>query len=238
MLYQLNKWLTVSYQPVSLFTLKRSDATSMAARSNLVPTPYAIKMALLKVLLESQGKDHQHDFDTWIKQEFAWIRDLQIYLLPPEKLVVNRNGYKLRYYDQTADKADKNRSTIPMQDGFVFREWIHLQGELQICAGESDRLEELTQLFAQINYFGKKGCFFQFLPDATQQAIAPTFIPDPSNSFTVQPMDDFGKKTTFNRINPFSNDKAQIGKDRIIEPGFLPLQLRSTSARYDLYQRD
>ncbi len=57
----------------------------------LVPTPYAIKMALLKVLLESQGKYHQDDFDTWIKQEFAWIRDLQIYLLPPEKLVVNRN---------------------------------------------------------------------------------------------------------------------------------------------------
>ncbi len=26
------KWLTVSYQPVSLFSLKRSDATSMAAR--------------------------------------------------------------------------------------------------------------------------------------------------------------------------------------------------------------
>ncbi|MCP6760111.1 MAG: hypothetical protein NHB32_15460 [Fischerella sp. CENA71] len=231
------KWLTVSYQPVSLFTLKRSDATSMAARSNLVPTPYAIKMALLKALLESQGKHHQDDFEIWIKKEFSWIRDLQIYLLPPEQLVVNRNGYKLRYYDQTADKADKNRSTVPMQDGFVFREWIHLQGELKICAGECDNLAELTQLFAQINYFGKKGCFFQFLPDATQQTDTPTFTPDPTTSFTVQPMDDLGKKTTFNRINPFSNDKAQIDKDRIIEPGFLPLRLRSTSARYDFYQR-
>ncbi|KOP27688.1 hypothetical protein AMR41_03690 [Hapalosiphon sp. MRB220] len=232
-----HKWLTVSYQPVSLFTLKRSDATSMAARSNLIPTPYAIKMALLKALLESQGKHHQDDFEIWIKKEFSWIRDLQIYLLPPEQLVVNRNGYKLRYYDQTADKADKNRPTIPMQDGFVFREWIHLQGELKICAGECDNLAELTQLFAQINYFGKKGCFFQFLPDATQQTDTPTFTPDPSTSFTVQPMDDLGKKTTFNRINPFSNDKAQIDKDRIIEPGFLPLRLRSTSARYDFYQR-
>lgn len=231
------KWLTVSYQPVSLFTLKRSDATSMAARSNLLPTPYAIKMALLKALLESQGKHHQDDFEIWIKKEFSWIRDLQIYLLPPEQLVVNRNGYKLRYYDQTADKADKNRSTVPMQDGFVFREWIHLQGELKICAGECDKLTQLTQLFAQINYFGKKGCFFQFLPDATQQTDAPTFTPDPSTSFTVQPMDDLGKKTTFNRINPYSNDKAQIDKDRIIEPGFLPLQLRSTSARYDFYQK-
>lgn len=231
------KWLTVSYQPVSLFSLKRSDATSMAARSNLVPTPYAVKMALLKALLEAQGKYHQDDFENWIKNEFIWIRDLQIYLLPPEQLVVNRNGYKLRYYDQTADKADKSRSTVPMQDGFVFREWIHLQGDLKICAGECDNLTKLTQLFTQINYFGKKGCFFQYLPDATQKTSTPTFTPDSENSFTVQPMDDFGEKTTFNRINPFSKDKAQIDKDRIIKPGFLPLQLRSTSARYDFYQR-
>ncbi|NJR19703.1 MAG: hypothetical protein HC785_31270 [Calothrix sp. CSU_2_0] len=226
----------------------------MAARSNLVPTPYAIKMALLKALLESQGKHHhehnQNDFDTWIKREFTWIRDLQIYIFPPEQLVVNRNGYKLRYYDQTADKADKTRATLPMQDGFVFREWIHLQGELQICAGINqdvsnqspeqlqNQLQELTQLFAQINYFGKKGCFFQYLPDRTQTTNQPTFIPNPHDSFTIQPMDDFGAKTTFNRINPFTNDRATIDKDRIIKPGFLPLKLRSTSARYDYYQRD
>lgn len=231
------RWLTVTYQPASLFSLKRYDATSMAARSNLVPTPYSIKMALLKVLLETQGKYHQHDFDSWIKNLFTWIRDLHIYVMPPEQLVVNRNGYKLRYYDQTADKADKSRSTIPMQDGFVFREWIHLQGNLQICCGETTRLDELTQLFAQVNYFGKRGCFFQFLPGATQQTSEPSFTPNPSTSFTIQPMDDLGKKTTFNRINPFSKEKAQLHKDRIIEPGYLPLQLRATGARYDFYQR-
>ncbi|MBG0749132.1 MAG: hypothetical protein I4E98_21525, partial [Planktothrix agardhii KL2] len=87
-----------------------------------VPTPYAIKMALLKVLLEGEGKTNLTNFDRWIKGEFSWIRDLQIFIQPPERLVVNRNGYKLRYYDQTADKADKTRPTVPMQDGFVFRE--------------------------------------------------------------------------------------------------------------------
>ena len=64
-------------------------------------------MALLKVLLESQGRHHPNDFEQWIKTEFTWIRDLIIYICPPERLVVNRNGYKLRYYDQSADKADK-----------------------------------------------------------------------------------------------------------------------------------
>lgn len=230
-------WLTVSYQPASLFSLKRSDATSMAARSNLVPTPYAVKMALLKVLLESEGYQHRSDFETWIKREFAWIRDLQIYILPPDRLVVNRNGYKLRYYDQTADKADKTRTTLPIQDGFVFREWVFLEGTLQICCGKTNRLEDLERLFSQINYFGKRGCFFQYLPDATQQSEKPQGLPDASKSFIVQPMDDLGGKTTFAKINPFSGEKAQLDKDRVIQPGFLPLQLVASGARYDVYDR-
>ncbi len=233
----VNQWLTVTYQPVSLFSLKRSDATSMAARSNLVPTPYAIKMALLKVLLESQGREHLADFDSWIKREFTWIRDLQILLQPPDRLVVNRNGYKLRYYDQTADKADKSRPTVPMQDGFVFREWVYLEGNLQICCGATSRLIELEKLLAQINYFGKRGCFFQYLPDATVETPTPLFQPNLTQSFTVQPMDDLGSKTTFNKINPYSTDKAQLDKDRAIQPGLLPLELIASSARYDLYQR-
>ncbi|MBW4566395.1 MAG: hypothetical protein KME32_36170 [Mojavia pulchra JT2-VF2] len=209
----------------------------MAARSNLVPTPYSIKMALLKVLLESQGGQHQSDLDQWIKSQFIWIRDLSIYIWPPEKLVVNRNGYKLRYYDQTADKADRSRSTLPMQDGFVFREWVYMQGHLQICCGPSGRLTQLEQLFSLINYFGKRGCFFQYLPEYKQQTLGPLFQPNPTTSFTVQPMDDLGEKTTFNRINPYSTDKAQLDKDRVIKPGFLPVQLTTSSAHYDIYQR-
>ncbi len=209
----------------------------MAARSNLVPTPYAIKMALLKALLEEQGGDHEHEFDYWIQKEFAWIRDLKVLVDPPDKLIVNRNGYKLRYYDQTANKADKSRSTLPMQDGFVFREWVHCEGNLTICAGARDRLLELENLFAQINYFGKRGCFFQYLPEVTQYTLEPTIESDPMKGFTVQPMDDLGAKTSFNRINPFSTQKAQLDKDRVIQPGCLPLKLTSTSARYDVYTR-
>ncbi|MDL5052043.1 hypothetical protein QQ056_00425 [Oscillatoria laete-virens NRMC-F 0139] len=232
-----SKWLTVSYQPVSLFSLKRSDATSMAARSNLVPTPYAIKMALLRVLLEQEGQHHASDFNHWIEQEFEWIRDLTIYVLPPDRIVVNRNGYKLRYYDQTADKADKSRSTLPMQDGFVFREWVYLEGNLKICAGATEHLLQLEQLFAQICYFGKRGCFFQYLPDRVETTNEPQFVPNRNSGFTVQPMDDLGPKTTFNRINPFSADKAQLDRDRIIQPGLLPLRLTATGARYDFYER-
>jgi hypothetical protein len=230
------KWLTVAYLPVSLFSLKRSDATSMAARTNLVPTPYAIKMALLKVLLENQGAKHTSNFDAWIKQEFSWIRDLEIRINPPDYILVNRNGYKLRYYDQTADKADKTRPTMPLTDGFVFREWVHLQGELTLCCGVTDRIDDLEILFSQLNYFGKRGCFFQYLPDRKDITDEAKFFFNPINGFVIQPMDDLGEKATFEAINPFSEKK--MGKsDRIVQSGFLPLQLTATSARYDFYTR-
>jgi len=231
------RWLTVSYQPVSLFSLKRSDATNMAGRSNLVPTPYCIKMALLKVLIESEGGQNVNRFETWIKPEFNWLRDLKIYIQPPEYLVVNRNSYKLRYYDQTADKADKKRPTVPMQDGFVFREWVYFQGKLQICCGETERLTDLECLFSQINYFGKRGCFFQYLPDETQYTETPQLQLNPTQGFIVQPMDDLGEKTTFQKISTFSSQQAKLGKDRMIHSGFLPLKLIATTANYDLYQR-
>lgn len=236
------QWLTVSYQPVSLFSLKRSDATSMAARSNLVPTPYAVKMALLRALLEMQGHQYLDDFEAGIKSEFNWIRDLQVLIQPPEQLVVNRNGYKLRYWNQQADKDyrkanDKEPPPImPMQDGFVFREWVHLEGLLTFCCGATSRCDELQVLFSQINYLGKRGCFFQYLPDAVQVTDEPT-IPTDVAGFTVQPMDDLGSKTTFSRISPFSNESAKLGKDRVINQGLLPLKLVATSARYDYYQR-
>ncbi|ACK68978.1 conserved hypothetical protein [Gloeothece citriformis PCC 7424] len=230
-------WLTVTYQPVSLFSLKRSDATSMAAKSNLVPTPCTIKMALLKILIETEGINHKNNFDSWIENQFKWIRKLTVYIRPPERIVVNRNGYKLRYYDQTADKANKNSPTLPMQDGYVFREWLYLEGNLKICCGETNRLTQLETLFAQINTFGKRGCFFQYLPDQKEYNSNPQFQYDlnEGNNFILQPMDDFGDKATFNRINPFSNESAKLDRDRTIKPGFLPLKLEATSAKYDLY---
>lgn len=241
------KWLTVVYSPVSLFSLKRSDATSMAARTNLVPTPYAIKMALLKVMLENQGAANMTNFDAWIKQEFAWIRDLEIRVLPPESLVVNRNGYKLRYTGDSSSYEARFKDlhgtkmaagdVIPLQDGFVFREWVYLADELTFCCGITERINDLKVLFSQINYFGKRGCFFQYCPDATQETEQPTFDLNSNSSFTIQPMDDLGEKATFGRINVYSDEKVRKDIDRVIKPGLLPLQLTATSARYDLYKR-
>ena len=49
------QWLIARYQPTSLFSLKHGDATSTGAKSLLVPTPFAIRMALLDAAIRTEG---------------------------------------------------------------------------------------------------------------------------------------------------------------------------------------
>lgn len=229
------QYLRVKFRPVGLFSLKRSDATSMAARSNLVPTPYGIKMAVLRVWLEQEGLGYRDDLEAGVRPIFNQIRDLKIVLLPPKQIMVNRNGYKLRYYDQTTDKANKQGEILPLLGGFVFREWIHYAGDLTICF-EGELVAFLEPLLMQVNYFGKRGCFFQYLPDQTQHLTTPPlWFEAVTEDMLVQPMDDLGAQATFAKINPFSGQRSQLGRDRIIPNQFLPLRLAASSAQYDLY---
>ena len=120
---------------------------------------------------------------------------------------------------------------------FVFREWIYLEGDLEIHCKANSRSPELAKLFAIINYFGKRGCFFQYFPDRTQITPKPLWQQNLSLSFTVGAIDDLGKNTIFGKINPFSSERATLDKYRTIVTGFLPLKLTATSAPYDFYQR-
>ncbi len=43
-------WLHCSYEPVSLYSLKLSAATSSGGKTLLAPSPYAVKMALLETV--------------------------------------------------------------------------------------------------------------------------------------------------------------------------------------------
>jgi hypothetical protein len=112
-----------------------------------------------------------------------------------------------------------------------------LDGDLEIHCKANSRSPESAKLFALINYFGKRGCFFQYLPDRTQISPEPLWQQNLSLSFTVGAIDDLGKNTFFGKINPFSSERATLDKDRPIVTGFLSLKLTATIARYDFYQR-
>ena len=72
-------WLKAIYQPTTLFSLRLSWTTSTGGKTLLLPSPYAIKMAILDIALRTSG--HQLGEAAW-----PWIRDLSIGVqLPPRR---------------------------------------------------------------------------------------------------------------------------------------------------------
>jgi hypothetical protein len=145
-------WLEVVYKPTSLFSLRKSDATNPAAKTLISPSPYAVKMALLNAAITFFSKD-------FAKSNFSMIRDLEILFSLPEYTCVNNCFIKIQ-------KEPKKKETgQAFQSAVAFREYIYYQDVLKLLVkiNDPDRIDILKSLFIRVNYFGKRGCFFQFI---------------------------------------------------------------------------
>ena len=81
-------WIVARYLPVAPFSLKPAAATS-SGQTLLVPTPYAMKMALLDVAIRTLGLSVGEYL-------FPALRDLSISLEMPQDLVVMKGFSKIR----------------------------------------------------------------------------------------------------------------------------------------------
>ena len=64
-------WIVARYLPVAPFSLKPAAATSSGGKTLLIPTPYAIKMALLDVAIRTSGIEEG-------ERLFPFLRDLAV----------------------------------------------------------------------------------------------------------------------------------------------------------------
>ena len=69
---------TCEYQPTTLFSLRPATATTSGGKSLIVPTPFAVKMALLDVAIRTQGAAAGSGM-------FPALRSLRIALCLPER---------------------------------------------------------------------------------------------------------------------------------------------------------
>jgi hypothetical protein len=251
-------WLAASYRPTAAFSLRSSTTTSSGGRTNLVPTMYAVKVALIDAAYRA-GEDGA--------SLFPIVRDVPIRFQPPARAVVTNTFVKiLREARPPAAPKPKEGEPAPVVDTDIealpdaaesaatytasvgFRELCHFFGTLTIAFDlrslDADGRSRIEGLLPVVNYFGKRSSFFQFdgVWEISDLDASFSFVVGqqggafPSN-ILIQYLDDMGPKATFGAVNTFSAQSAKVQRDRILVPVALPYRRVSSSRGYTAYQR-
>jgi hypothetical protein len=236
-------WLIAHYQPVGLFSLKVGLATSTGAKTLFLPTPFAVRTALLDAAIRTRGL-------VTTPEVFEMLKGLTIAALPPERVVVTNLFTKVL----KPQRADAQREEA-MQPTIAFREYAYLAGNLGLAfKGEEVTLNQLEALLPHANYFGKRGSFFQLLaPPGRNRELPEGFVvlkgvsvnggevagqvATPFPLGIIQVMDDWGPHLTFEKVNIYSDEDIRLGRDRIREPVILPYRLVRSSRSFSYYER-
>jgi hypothetical protein len=240
-------WIIAHYLPVSFFSLKSAGATSSGGKTLLVPTPYAVKMALLNTTIHSRSFKEG-------ERLFPFIRDLDLYLEPPEDILVMKSFSKIRRELKDKNNPEKaqrarEKKEYPLQPTIAYREYVNYQGPLRFAyqlTNENPLLALLPDLLMQINYLGKRGGFLQLLAPPSISDISPigrfihltatTLQPFPADG-TLQMLDDCGPTLTFAKADLYQEAKIVLHKDRLLRHIVIPYRQIRSSHSYSWYQQ-
>ena len=257
-------WISVRYHPASFFSLRPAQATASGGQSLLVPTGFAIKMALLNASIQTAGVVEG-------ERRFAVIRDLRIALRLPHSITTLKSFAKIRRPPKVAAtdvvkiaQLSENKQ-YPFQSTIAYREFVQLGDPLlglEACeveiacavAGAAGGAEDsgdvggvpapewLGRTLLAINYLGKRGGFWQPLAAPTRlESITPDFVEVTRDTRripldgTLQMLDDCGPSLTFEQANIYTAKRIKLGEGRVFRHVVLPYRLAHSSRGYSRY---
>jgi hypothetical protein len=231
-------WLIAEYEAATLFSLKLSSATASGGKTLLVPTPFAIKMALLDAACRVMGV-------TEAERLWPQMRDLQVAIRPAAATVVTNLFQKVLKPNRNPPPPG-SPDAGPFQRTIAYREYAQLFGALGLALGwQADQpITWLDTLLINVNYLGKRGSFMQ-LTKAPERAaelpddfvVATVDQVDYKLGGTLQLLDDCTSTLSFARANIYSDEKIRMGKERVLRNIVLPCRLTRSSKSFSLYER-
>lgn len=239
-------WVTAKYESTSLFTLKPATATASGGRTLPVPTPFAIKMALLDVVCRVEGVGVAET--VW-----EWLNTCHVALRPAAKLVINNTVIKYQREWQFKGKKDEYEAAVekarqtqkyPFQPTIAYREYVYLDGDFGISLEVStvEQAIAVGKWLTFINYLGKRGGFIQ-IQDVPQNnaeldhrfiVVGTELQTFELNALLLQ-LDDTSPELTFEKANIYSDKNIQLGKERVLRHVALPYHLVRSSQGYSYY---
>ena len=233
-------WLIAKYRLVGMFSLKHALATSSGGKSLLVPTPFALKMALLDAACRLLGV---------ARARVLWptLRDLPVALNPPERIVVTNMFTKILKPRRSPARLG-TQDAGPLGKTIAFREYVWSDGEIGVALEleKDERSSDLAEMLLQINYLGKRGGFVQLLrsprsvDDLPRRYIRVNSSSDQTafdSRGLLQMLDDCGPNMTFEHADIYSGKRVTLGKERVLHHIVLPYRLARSSKSYSLYER-
>lgn len=212
---------SVIYQPTNLFSLKESNSTNSGAKSLLLPSPYSIKMALFNQAITIDGTEQ---FENKKSQELSYIRDAGIKYFISGSFCVNNCFVTIQ---SLRDGTYRGKPS--------FREYIYLSDNIEIIFEVKDENAKvyLQKYLHRINYFGKRGCFFQFIrySDHPNESNITEFDIESMKSGILQEYDDIPNNVEFKQISNFDSAPAKRSKKILL----IPVQNINSSKSYTHY---
>lgn len=233
------RWIEAVYEPTTLFSLKPSWATSSGAKSLLLPTPYAVKMALLDAALRVDGL-------TQARSAWPWLRNLGLAVRLPEQIVVTNLFIKILKVRRTPVEPG-SVDAGPYQKTIAYREYVFHSGTLAIAVGLPQdarfgvRQAQLVRWLLNVNYLGKRGGLVQLrqppqdlttLSDSDHIVLTETPTHFPLFGLAQQ-VDDCDEQMTFEQVDIYDSKRPK----RLVRTVVLPYRLIRSSRSYSLYQR-
>ena len=224
-------WLEAIYEPTTLFSLRPSWATSSGGKSLLLPSPYAVKMAVLDVAIRTSGLAKA-------EKGWPWIRDLSLGIRLPSQIVVTNLFIKilrLRRNPAPAGSPDAG----PFQKTIGYREYVYHPEPMRLVFDVPDQYTaQLRGWLLQVNYLGKRGGFVQILdnPQPVTDISGYVMLTAETDTFPlyglVQQLDDCDPRMKFVEADVYNSKKPK----RITRHVVLPYRLKRSSRSYSLYE--
>lgn len=199
---------SVIYKPTNLFSLKDSNFTNSGAKSLLLPSPYSIKMAIFNQAITIDGVEI---FEQKKNVELEYIRDARI-----------------SYYVEGSFCVNNTFVTIQsMRDGKYrgkpsFREYLYLNSNIELIfeVKNENSMNYLKKYLYKINYFGKRGSFFQFVEykDNPHTPNVNNFHASTISAGIIQEYDDMPIDAKFDNINNYNSRTAKRNKVLLVIP--------------------
>jgi hypothetical protein len=231
-------WLLAEYEPTALFSLKLSQATSSVGKTLVVPTPYAIKMALVDAAFRAGLLDAEcEDF-------FGSLVGLDVRIAPPAAATVTHTFVKVRQESRKGDPLRPYDSTI------AYREIVYHHGRLlwafDLAGCDDTAAERLVRLAPHVSYVGKRGSFIQFVGFSRTAELSDRFTQPVQNELPWSPpprahvviLDDFGPEADLETLSSFTDRSPKRDRHRKFVETIVPVGLVNTGPGFSEYRAD